>query len=56
MDAVFDAITSDAKTLHAYNGYGHDANVYEHGSLINEFFAHQLMRSGASGNVELAGF
>jgi len=55
--AVFDAISSKEKKLHAYDGYGHDANVYEHGALINEFFAQRLLNNRmASGTVELAGF
>jgi cephalosporin-C deacetylase len=44
--AVFNAISSVEKKLFAYDGYGHDANVYEHGALINQFFDERL-KSGA---------
>lgn len=40
--AVFDAIGSTEKTLHPYNGHGHDGGRIQHDALIDNFFAEQL--------------
>jgi cephalosporin-C deacetylase len=55
--AVYNAIASTDKQLFAYDGYGHDANVFEHGAIINRFF-HQRLKvvDNAAGAVQLAGF
>ena len=55
--AVFNAISSAEKKLFAYDGYGHDANVYEHGALVNKFFDEQLKQGAqATTAANLAGF
>jgi cephalosporin-C deacetylase len=46
--AVFNAISSKDKRLFAYDGFGHDANVYAHGAVINQFFNAYL--KGARGS------
>jgi cephalosporin-C deacetylase len=40
--AVFNAIGSADKKLHAYPGHGHDANSYEHEALVDAFFRERL--------------
>ena len=55
--AVFNAISSIDKKLFAYDGYGHDANVYEHGALINQFFDERLKQGSITKQTaNLAGF
>ena len=43
---VFEAIGSEDKVLYPYDGYGHDAGVYLHGGIIQEFFEKHLSPHG----------
>ncbi|MBI3960599.1 MAG: acetylxylan esterase [Chloroflexi bacterium] len=43
--AVFEAIGSRDKKLYAYDGYGHDANAYAHGAVIDAFFREHLQNA-----------
>jgi cephalosporin-C deacetylase len=40
--ALFNKIAATDKRLYPYDGHGHDAGRYQHGAIVDRFFAHHL--------------
>jgi cephalosporin-C deacetylase len=40
--ALFNKIAATDKRLYPYDGHGHDAGRYQHGTIVDRFFAHHL--------------
>jgi cephalosporin-C deacetylase len=44
--ALFNRIGAADKRLYTYDGHGHDAGRYQHGAIVDRFFAHHLWSEG----------
>jgi cephalosporin-C deacetylase len=40
---LFSRIGATDKRLYTYDGHGHDAGRYQHGAIVDQFFAHHLL-------------
>jgi cephalosporin-C deacetylase len=40
---LFNRIGATDKRLYTYDGHGHDAGRYQHGAIVDQFFAHHLL-------------
>jgi cephalosporin-C deacetylase len=41
--ALFNRIAAADKRLYTYDGHGHDAGRYQHGAIVEQFFARHLL-------------